>query len=58
MATGKLQTISNFIDGKASQAADGRTSELIDPTNGEAYATAPLSGSRFRSCSGNATCAR
>ncbi len=44
MATGKLQTISNFIDGKASQAADGRTSELIDPTNGEAYATAPLSG--------------
>ena len=44
MATGKLQTISNFIDGKASQAADGRTSELIDPTNGEAYASAPLSG--------------
>ena len=44
MATGKLKTISNFIDGKASQAIDGRTSELIDPTNGEAYATAPLSG--------------
>ena len=44
MATAKLQTISNFIDGKASQAADGRTSELIDPTNGQAYATAPLSG--------------
>ncbi len=36
--------ISNFIDGKRVPAADGRTSDLIDPSTGEKYATAPLSG--------------
>jgi betaine-aldehyde dehydrogenase len=35
--------ISNFIDGKRVAAADGRTTDLIDPSTGEQYATAPLS---------------
>ena len=36
--------ISNFIDGERAAAADGRTTDLIDPSTGEQYATAPLSG--------------
>jgi len=36
--------VSNVIDGERRDAADGRTSELIDPTTGEAFADAPLSG--------------
>ncbi|MGA2010937.1 MAG: gamma-aminobutyraldehyde dehydrogenase [Solirubrobacteraceae bacterium] len=35
--------ISNFINGRRVAAADGETSELIDPSTGEVYATAPLS---------------
>jgi betaine-aldehyde dehydrogenase len=34
----------NFIDGKPAESATGRTTEVIDPTTGEPYATAPLSG--------------
>ena len=36
--------ISNFIHGERVAAADGRTSDLIDPSTGEKYATAALSG--------------
>jgi betaine-aldehyde dehydrogenase len=36
--------ISNFIDGERAAPADGRTTDLIDPSTGEQYATAPLSG--------------
>ncbi len=36
--------INNFIDGERAAAADGRTTDLIDPSTGEQYATAPLSG--------------
>jgi betaine-aldehyde dehydrogenase len=36
--------LSNFINGERVAAADGRTSELINPSTGAAYATAPLSG--------------
>jgi betaine-aldehyde dehydrogenase len=36
--------IANFINGSRVAAADGRTSELIDPTTGEVFATAPVSG--------------
>src|SRR3990170_4421692 len=39
MAT-KLQ---NFIDGEYRNAADGNTTELINPVTGEVFATAPLS---------------
>jgi betaine-aldehyde dehydrogenase len=35
--------ISNFIHGKRVAAAGGETTELIDPSTGEPYATAPLS---------------
>jgi len=35
----------NVIGGEQSGAIDGRTTEVIDPTTGEAYASAPLSGS-------------
>ena len=36
--------ISNFINGKQVSAANGETTELIDPSTGEVFATAPLSG--------------
>jgi betaine-aldehyde dehydrogenase len=35
--------IANFIHGKRVAAADGQTSELIDPSTGDVFATAPLS---------------
>ncbi len=36
--------VQNLIGGKAVDAADGRTTDLVDPTTGQSYATAPLSG--------------
>jgi betaine-aldehyde dehydrogenase len=39
-----LSELHNVIGGEPTPAADGRTSEIIDPTNGEAYTTAPVSG--------------
>jgi betaine-aldehyde dehydrogenase len=39
-----LNALGNFVDGERVPAADGRTSEVIDPTTGEAYAAAPVSG--------------
>jgi betaine-aldehyde dehydrogenase len=39
-----LQELHNVIDGADAVAADGRTTEIIDPTTGEVYATAPCSG--------------
>jgi betaine-aldehyde dehydrogenase len=36
--------VQNLVDGKRVATADGRTSELIDPTTGTAYGTAALSG--------------
>ncbi len=38
-------TVQNFIGGAHRAAASGATTDLIDPTTGEVYATAPLSGS-------------
>jgi betaine-aldehyde dehydrogenase len=35
--------ISNFIHGKRVAAADGQTTDIVDPSTGEAYTTAPLS---------------
>ena len=37
-------TVRNFVGGQWRDAADGRTSELVDPTTGRAYGTAPVSG--------------
>jgi len=39
-----VKTFQNFVDGRRVDAADGRTSDVIDPSTGERYATAPLSG--------------
>src|SRR5438270_1243281 len=35
--------ISNFINGQHVAAANGETAELVDPSTGEAFATAPIS---------------
>ncbi len=37
------QEISNFIHGKRVAAASGETTDLVDPSTGEVWATAPLS---------------
>jgi betaine-aldehyde dehydrogenase len=39
----ELRRLHNYIDGEFRDAADGRTTEVIDPATGEAYASAPLS---------------
>src|SRR3954470_8859886 len=40
----ELRILRNYIDGEFRDAADGRTTEVVNPVTGEAYATAPLSG--------------
>ena len=35
--------LNNFIHGKKVAAADGQTTDLVDPSTGDVYATAPLS---------------
>ncbi len=40
----ELRTLRNYIDGEFRDAADGRTTDVVNPATGEAYATAPLSG--------------
>ncbi|GAA2397695.1 gamma-aminobutyraldehyde dehydrogenase [Streptomyces glaucosporus] len=40
----ELRRLRNHIGGEFRDAADGRTSEVVNPATGEAYATAPLSG--------------
>jgi betaine-aldehyde dehydrogenase len=39
----ELLKLRNYINGAFTDAADGRTTDVIDPTTGEVYATAPLS---------------
>ncbi|MGH3626531.1 MAG: aldehyde dehydrogenase family protein, partial [Sciscionella sp.] len=36
-------TVRNFVGGRHGDAADGRTSELIDPVDGSVFGTAPVS---------------
>ncbi|MGY1813343.1 gamma-aminobutyraldehyde dehydrogenase [Blastococcus sp. SYSU D00820] len=36
--------VSNVIDGRSVPAASGRTSDVVDPSTGAAYGTAPVSG--------------
>ncbi|QNK83091.1 aminobutyraldehyde dehydrogenase [Nakamurella sp. PAMC28650] len=40
----ELRVLRNFINGEFTDAATGATSEVINPSTGQAYATAPLSG--------------
>ena len=44
MTTESKVEIGNVVGGTESPGADGRTMDLIDPSTGEAYGTAPLSG--------------
>ncbi|MEY9838266.1 gamma-aminobutyraldehyde dehydrogenase [Streptacidiphilus sp. EB103A] len=39
----ELLRLRNYINGGFADAADGRTTEVVDPTTGAVYATAPLS---------------
>ncbi|WP_314176988.1 gamma-aminobutyraldehyde dehydrogenase [Streptomyces winkii] len=41
--TTELRRLRNYIDGEFRDAADGRTTDVVDPARGEVYATAPLS---------------
>ncbi len=36
--------LQNFVNGKYTDSADGRTSDVVDPSTGEVYAQAPISG--------------
>jgi len=38
------RVLRNFVDGKHVDALDGRTSPVIDPSTGEVFAEAPVSG--------------
>ena len=38
------QVFHNVIDGELVDAASGETYDVVDPTTGQAYATAPMSG--------------
>jgi betaine-aldehyde dehydrogenase len=40
----RLQELSNFVNGERATAASGQSSEVTDPSTGEAYARAPVSG--------------
>ncbi|MFI0897680.1 gamma-aminobutyraldehyde dehydrogenase [Streptomyces sp. NPDC020983] len=40
----ELRTLRNHIDGEFRAAADGRTTQVVNPATGDVYATAPLSG--------------
>ena len=42
--TTQPRRLRNYIAGEFRDAADGRTTEILDPATGEVYATAPLSG--------------
>jgi betaine-aldehyde dehydrogenase len=37
-------TLHNFVNGAPTDSADGRRSDVVDPSSGQVYATAPLSG--------------
>jgi betaine-aldehyde dehydrogenase len=39
-----MTELKNFVGGKFADTRDGRTSDVVDPSTGEAYAQAPVSG--------------
>ena len=39
-----MKAFKNFINGQQVDAADGRTTPVVNPVTGQQYATAPLSG--------------
>ena len=38
------RTLRNFINGESVDSVEGRTSDLVDPSTGEVFGTAPVSG--------------
>jgi betaine-aldehyde dehydrogenase len=40
-----MKAFKNFVNGEHVEAADGRTTDVVNPSTGEPYATAPRSGS-------------
>src|ERR1035441_3089578 len=40
----RLQEFKNFVNGEFTPTTEGRASDIIDPSTGEAYALAPVSG--------------
>jgi betaine-aldehyde dehydrogenase len=44
MEDGPAMSLQNFVDGKYTDASDGRTSDVVDPSTGEVYTQAPISG--------------
>jgi betaine-aldehyde dehydrogenase len=38
------RAVQNFIDGKSTEAAEGRRADLVDPSTGEVFGSAPVSG--------------
>ena len=40
----RMQELSNFVNGEYAAAASGQMSDVVDPSTGEAYARAPVSG--------------
>ena len=41
---GRGQVLANFVGGKHRASQDGRTTDVVDPSTGEAYLQAPVSG--------------
>src|SRR5690242_14157387 len=41
---GMSRVLANFVNGQQVPAADGRTTDLVDPSTGEVFGSAPLSG--------------
>ena len=39
-----MRALTNFVNGGAEAARDGRTTPVVNPATGRQYATAPLSG--------------
>jgi betaine-aldehyde dehydrogenase len=39
-----VTTVRNFVNGRSVDAASGQTSDLVNPTTGQVFATAPVSG--------------
>ena len=46
-ASGSGQELANFVGGDFRPARSGRTSEIVDPSTGQAYLRAPVSGPRM-----------
>ena len=44
MSESAKRVVRNFVNGESVDSVDGRTSDLVDPSTGEVFGTAPISG--------------